>query len=749
MNMNPAIIPKFKNQRYPVPKSGIMPALLLAVLAGLSSIALPAQQTTEEKDKEESDEFVVLNPFIVTGEVEGQRLTTLGNRTVKAVVDIPSVINFVDRQMLDDTEATYMHQAVRFAAAGITRSASTSDDSSIRGFRARSPLRDGVIYRTERPMQMYDVERIEIIKGPAGLMLGNTDYLGGVMNTITKRPTDTFKSDASVTYGTGNNLMYSANVSGPLTKSDDFTALYRVTIGGANGDGKIHESAMSSTDQKFIGAGASFIFFGSRIQLDMNAHFYKDDGFHYFNAFLDTAGLTTWSPSLNNQATSQARFNRYSTPSFAPGLKRQSYMHSSTRFAQVVLTARLTENGSLRLAYTSGDGQEDWRIVRGISMAADNVTMNRQDLKLDIKSPSHVLEWEWLYRTTRKEFSNDFQIGGNASQWSAWQGVRVDTPPPLNTASPDYTYNQASYNFSDPNNYTAGVADAVTTAGTVFAQNNVSLFGDRLILIGGVRLYDANTKTLDLRTNSYRAPADTGRLNLHRYGVVVKPVKWASLFYSDSNNVLSNLGLNTNAQPFLDSEGTMKEFGLKLDYSTERFTVFANFASFDMALSNVRTSVVDPSNPQGFVFIQTKSNETKGWEAEIGGRWKGDSGYADFIVTHADIETVNALDGGQASAQPDKMNSFFVKYSWTDTPLKGIAIGGGIITESQKRIAAYLYTIPDLVSVFVKYRYNDHWTFQLNGDNVTDESYMTGGATPGLMLRGETAQYRFSATYHW
>lgn len=723
-------------------------ALVLAMSVKYNIMGGYAQDPKPDKTKDQESDFVALNPYIVNDEAEtGERQTTLGNRTVKPILSIPSAISIADRQMMDDVGANFVHQAVQFVSAGITRTQSTSDDSQIRGFRARQTLRDGVIYRTERPMPMFDVERIEVIKGPAGMVLGANDYLGGVINAVTKMPTTKFMSDASLTYGTGNNLTFSANASGPLLKTDAVTALYRVTVGGVTGNGKLPDKDIESADQQFIGAGATFLYFKGRLRLDLNAHYSKDDGYHYLTDFLDIAGLTNYVPGSGNEATSYARLNKYSTPSFQPGLKSQSFMQSSVRFAHAVLTATLTENSNIRLAYTGGEGREHWREMRGISMNADNVTLNRQDLLLDIKAPNHLLEGEYLYRTTAQHFSNDLQIGANASWVTAYQGVRVDIPPPLNTANPDYTYNQASYGYQTTD-FTSGVNNAKTTTGTYFIQDNLSFLDDRVVLVGGIRFYDSYTSTENLLTKVI-TPTDPPRVKLHRYGAIVKPLKGLSLYYVDASNVISNLGLNTNAQPFLDSDGTQEEWGAKFEYSGQGFSVWGNIAYFDMALTNVRTTLVDSSNPQGFVFIQTKSNTTKGWETEIGGRWKGRGGYLDAIFTSSDIKTNNALDGGQTIGVPDHMYSVFLKYTRTEDLLKGFSIGGGIHTESVKRLGTYLYKMPNLVNIFASYRYNDHWSFQLNGDNITNKYYISTIATSGLVLMSERAQYRLTAAYQW
>ena len=61
----------------------------------------------------------------------------------------------------------------------------------------------------------YDIQRIEVLRGPQGTLFGR-NTTGGAINIITNRPTQTFTGDASIDYGEYNTVNANAGVGGPI-----------------------------------------------------------------------------------------------------------------------------------------------------------------------------------------------------------------------------------------------------------------------------------------------------------------------------------------------------------------------------------------------------------------------------------------------------------------------------------------------------------------------------------------------------
>jgi len=62
---------------------------------------------------------------------------------------------------------------------------------------------------------LFDIERIEVLKGPQGAVYGR-NAIGGAINITTKQPTNDFEGFIQGSYGTGQDWRLSAAISGPI-----------------------------------------------------------------------------------------------------------------------------------------------------------------------------------------------------------------------------------------------------------------------------------------------------------------------------------------------------------------------------------------------------------------------------------------------------------------------------------------------------------------------------------------------------
>jgi outer membrane receptor protein involved in Fe transport len=112
---------------------------------------------------------------------------------------------------------------------------------------------DGV-YRARNGVGFGDlgeIERIEILEGPQGELFGKNND-AGVINVVTKRPSNTFGVTAEATYGNYNDREISASVTGPLgdISAARFYAGYQRRDGFLNVDTGTGPNTENNTDDR-------------------------------------------------------------------------------------------------------------------------------------------------------------------------------------------------------------------------------------------------------------------------------------------------------------------------------------------------------------------------------------------------------------------------------------------------------------------------------------------------------------------
>lgn len=97
-----------------------------------------------------------------------------------------------------------------FSYAGVTA----------RGFRQQENFYDGLRgdpYIGFAVPQLFNIERVEFLKGPAGMLYGQTAP-GGLFNYVTKKPSDVFAASVKAVAGTENRFGGQAEVTGPVAE---------------------------------------------------------------------------------------------------------------------------------------------------------------------------------------------------------------------------------------------------------------------------------------------------------------------------------------------------------------------------------------------------------------------------------------------------------------------------------------------------------------------------------------------------
>ncbi|MBQ0770576.1 MAG: TonB-dependent siderophore receptor [Sphingomonadales bacterium] len=160
------------------------------MLASASLIAIAAVPVQAAAQEAVDEGFADDQEIIVTGEKEGYvAISSAGLKTDTPLLDTPQTVSVVTREQLDDQALQDIGDILRYTpGASIGQGEGNRDQITIRGQNTTADffvdgIRDDVQYF--RPL--YNIERVEIHKGPNAMIFGRGGG-GGIINRVTKSP---------------------------------------------------------------------------------------------------------------------------------------------------------------------------------------------------------------------------------------------------------------------------------------------------------------------------------------------------------------------------------------------------------------------------------------------------------------------------------------------------------------------------------------------------------------------------------
>jgi len=192
----------------------------------------PSEQEAKSDTSTIADEEVlVLSQFTVQADKSNDYVASesvTGTRVASKLRDLPFQVNVITSEFMTDFGAFDMSQQLGWVS---NVSPSDSPDSLVlRGF-TTTPFVDG--FRRLGKLDIVDTERVEIIKGPAASIYGQT-LPGGVVNYVSKRPKTKEQNKVDVTIGNDRFFRASLSSTGPVGNSKKLYYLASVSTNSRN-----------------------------------------------------------------------------------------------------------------------------------------------------------------------------------------------------------------------------------------------------------------------------------------------------------------------------------------------------------------------------------------------------------------------------------------------------------------------------------------------------------------------------------
>ncbi|HBR97289.1 MAG TPA: hypothetical protein DD979_07910 [Gammaproteobacteria bacterium] len=251
----------------------------------------------------------VLSPSVVWADTDSdqpptndaealQVITVTADKLERDKQDVPHSISAFDGNTLDDLSVDTLEGVANHAAnIGFYRADSHTTYLVYRGIGGTTNMNkvwnvnaDGVTQPYVATDTLLDVERIEVLRGSQGAIYGRNTH-AGVVNVITRDPTDVFSADATASYESYNTLKLNTAFGGPINT----TSGYRIALGYRSSDGffeNTHLGIDDGNDHEQVSGRGKVVFApndGNKITLGLTADTF-DGG---FDSYVAGGGLKT------------------------------------------------------------------------------------------------------------------------------------------------------------------------------------------------------------------------------------------------------------------------------------------------------------------------------------------------------------------------------------------------------------------------------------------------------------------------
>ncbi len=707
-----------------------------------------------------SNEPLKLSPFVVdttqeTGYMAKDTLSGTGSNT--NLMNLPQSVDIANLQLIQDLGAgtnDLMKTLEMTTGSIVRRSWNNGDDQFLWGFRINNSMMDGVPRGvTQSTGEMYDIDRVEVVKGPAAMLFGQASFVGGVINYVTRQPTATPHYEVSVSDGSFHWISLSAHASGPVPFLNGLT--YRADFGATETRGP--RTGTYTRDR----------FFGSALQYVLPVGLLKVEGSYYPEHSYHTITMIDPTVSVLNGGI---KVLDNGDPDFTLNQKWARY-DITTSTANVTLLTKLGEKFSSKAYIGYNDLIQD--ITRDSPFGNINLATHTIDIRALIAH--NTTHNTFAQETILKEFDTSIihhklTLIGDA---------RFSVIPEQDSYAYE-EYPQTTYDYTNPvhpyvpfgpyitTNYHSEVRQRIS--GGTF-QEEASLLDERINLLYGLRYNDFldvdgppiltfnNTTDPTLFQNT-----SAGSLVTHRYGALVHPVKNVSAYYNWSQAFLFNSGTTTlplnNPTPLVPSLATNKEEGIKAEFFNGALRL--NAAHFDIVVTNVRVVAIQDSNdpqPGNSKIVQDGYQKNKGYDLSANYSQKIGGGTADFIGTyyHGNLLSSGTVNGiNNVLTKPlgiaNNTASAWGVYEFGSGFLSKLKVGLGArytgeMVGPATPVTSLATRRPDywVSRAVVGYRWRNS-TIQLNVENLGNVKYIDGVENAFWITTDPGRSYRLTVT---
>ncbi|MDF5380291.1 TonB-dependent siderophore receptor [Vibrio parahaemolyticus] len=665
----------------------------LAVAIG-SSLVVPSAVASEETNSTPSATETIQ---VYGHQYEGyaEHMPQSGTKTDVEWLDVPQAVSVVTKTEMQDRGAVRLVDALD-GVAGVnnTLGEGSRDQFMIRGFDSLNDMyRDGM--RDDGTLQSYrslaNVERVEIVKGPAGALYGRGSA-GGIINLVTKRANG--ENFTHVKGSVGSNSQYVGQVDSSMAFSDKVNG--RINLE--------YRQADSYVDH--VDSNDFFIAPTIRV-LPADGHIIDIDVEYAHQELVPYRGV----PSKNGKPVDLP------VSTYFGGTN--DYQESDSFRVAVDYEWRLSDQWVWNNRAAFNHIELEQKGTRQGKVTGNEVSQTVNNFGYDPRTTT-TLQSELIWETN----DNQLMLGADFNQ------IDIDlTLASDKTLPPQNIYNPVVGPTPDPG--FKPFRDNTTTTTGVYVQD-VYTWGD-LSVIGNVR-YDS----MDLeqqKAGAGKEKLDDDKVS-YRAGLVYRINYDTSVYASLARSwqlPYAGIYINPKLAEFFHTD--LKEVGAKAYLLDNALMLNAALFQIDQEQpqTNVDGDVIDKIEVrhQG-IELEARGQITKQWDISVG---------------YSYLDAEDKATGKKPNDVSDHLFSLWSTYQLDDN----WRLGGGVkyvgdrYAGNDEAVALGDYTTVDLMAAYTTGRHK----IQANAYNILDEKYILGATngTSGLNQIGYGAPAEFMLSY--
>lgn len=580
---------------------------------------------------------------------------------------------------------------------------------SFRGFSDSVQTVDGVRNEGNRVRtQLSNVERVEVLKGPASVLYG-TDAIGATVNIVLKKPTPDPVYDGSVSFGSWGTARATLGASGRIAGP---RLLYRLDVGVDRSDGFRHDGfekfnvtptvTWRGTDRDLV-----------EVRYAANRNDLSGDGGIPLQALPDGTEIIPDVP----------RDRRYNTPA--------DFALSVDHNVRIGYTRVLTDRLTARAAFSGRKFDDEYWVAESLWVTPPS-TVNREFLYFKHARRPYFGQAE-LSGRVRFGLDHDILAGLELQRYRSRTTRSVDASAettPIDLFNPVETHVTWTSFPVSRYDYTRNRTNAV------YVQDAVTL-GTRLKAVAGVR-FDGLTRRTNNNpvNNGIETPVDAVRRESSaltwRAGVVYQPVDRIDVYAQYATAFRPNFNLQADGSTIDPETGRQIEVGQRFRASRARIEITTS--AFQIEKRNIALA-----RPGG-VFDLAGRIRSRGAEAEI--EWRPSAlsrlavGYGFTNARYLDYVTTSASFSGHVRPRAPKHT---LSVGGSVAFANGLALAGHVQGRSRQfvddanTLALDSYAVADASVSYTRGRVQ----YSLALTNLTDTEYWASTLGNSQLYPGE------------